>query len=54
MICLALSKHSACHCTKDGMTLDPLAYLTDQADIVARGLASAPAQTDTPAAGAQA
>ena len=53
MIFLALSKHSACLCTKDGMTLDPLAYLNEQADIVARGLASAPAQTDTPATGAQ-
>jgi TetR/AcrR family transcriptional regulator len=43
MIFLALSKHTACLCTKDGMTLDPVAYLAEQADIVARGLAARPA-----------
>lgn len=53
MIFLALSKHSACFCTKDGMTLDPVAYLSDQADIVARGLASLPALAEAATTGAQ-
>ena len=53
MIFLALSKHSACICTKDGMIQNPLAYLNQQADILARGLASRPAWADTANPGAQ-
>lgn len=40
MIYLALSQHSASLCMKDRMTLDPVAYLHDQTDLVVRGLAA--------------
>jgi hypothetical protein len=54
MIYLALSKHTVCLCTKDGAPLDPIAYLQEQADIVARGLSAAPVADDGPRPGARA
>lgn len=48
MIFLALSQHSASVCTASTQVLDPVAYLNEQADIVARGLAASPASPPSP------
>ncbi len=45
MVFLALSRHSRNACTQNFMTLDPVAYLHHHADLIARGLAAAPAQS---------
>ena len=42
MIFLALAKHSAGMCMQGSVTLDPVAYLSEQADLIARGLACQP------------
>ena len=49
MFFLALSKHSACLAPKEGMNLDPMAFLAEQADIVARGLSASPTPAGAPA-----
>lgn len=42
MIFLALSRHTAGVCIRGELAVEPVAYLCEQADIVARGLALAP------------
>ena len=43
MVLLALSRQSRNACTQNFMALDPVAYLNAHAELIARGLAAAPA-----------
>lgn len=48
LIHLALSRHAAGVCARPGTALEPLAFLTVQAELLARGLAAQPTPGDTP------